>query len=160
MCSSDLLIALLLVAHEVDHHIGLVIAHGDGDIALVYDAEGHRGVRRAGAYLLDIRNTKDDEHPSVVVLVTGALVGIADVGEEIVGYVEFIFQIILVFIGRTSDLYPTVGLPFADGLECRVDVPKSSHTVNLHALNRPEISHQMCTALLPTNSYFPRDNRP
>ena len=30
-------VALLLVAYEVYHHIRLVVAYGDGDVALMYD---------------------------------------------------------------------------------------------------------------------------
>ena len=71
--------ALLLVADEVDHHVRLVVAHGDGYVALVYDAKGHSGVGRAAAYLLHVGNAQDDEHPAVVVFIAGPFVGIADV---------------------------------------------------------------------------------
>ena len=124
---SKSLASLLLVRHKVDHHVCLVIAHSDSDIALVYDTKRHSGVWRTRAYLLDIRYTKNDEHPSVVILVARTFVGIADVGEKIVGYVEFVFQKLLVVVCRTCYLYPTVGLPFVDGLKCRVCIPKCSH---------------------------------
>ena len=121
------LAALLLVRHKVDHHVCLEIAYGDGHVALVYYTKRHGGVWRTRAYLLDIRYTKDNEHPSVVILVACTFVGIADVGQEIVGYVEFVFQKLLVVVCRTRYLYPAVGLPFADGLKCRVCIPKCSH---------------------------------
>ena len=84
--------SFLLIAHEVDHHIGLVIAHGNGDITLVYDAQRDCSVRSSASYLLDIGNTQNDEHPAVVIFVAGTLIGIADVGKEVVGNIEFLFQ--------------------------------------------------------------------
>ena len=48
---------LLVVTNEVYHHVGLVIAHSDGHVALVNNTERHRGVRRTRAYLLHIGNT-------------------------------------------------------------------------------------------------------
>ncbi len=35
---------LLLVADEVNHHVCLVIADGNGDVAFVDDTQGHGGV--------------------------------------------------------------------------------------------------------------------
>ncbi len=43
-------------------------------------------------YLLDVRDTEDDEHPSVVVFVAGTLIGIADIRKEIIRNLKFIFQ--------------------------------------------------------------------
>ena len=107
----EALAALLLVADEVDHHVGLEVADRDGDVALVDDAEGDGGVGRAGAYLLDVGDAEDDEHPAVVILIAGPLVGIGDVGEEIIGYLEPLLQFLLVLLRGTSDLYPAIGLP-------------------------------------------------
>jgi len=108
------LAALLLKAHEVDHHVRLVEAHRDGHVALVDDAQGHGGIGCAASYLLDVGDTEDDEHPSVVVLIAGTLVGIAHVAEKIVGYVEPFNQLSLVFICGAGNLNPAVGLPFGD----------------------------------------------
>ena len=75
------------------------------------DAEGDGGVGRAGAYLLDVGDAEDDEHPAVVILIAGPLVGIGDVGEEIIGYLEPLLQFLLVLLRGASDLYPAIGLP-------------------------------------------------
>ena len=80
----------LLITDKVYHHICLKIAYCDSDLTLVYDTKRHGGIWRTGTYLLDIRNTQDDKHPSVVVLITRSLIGIGDVGEEIVRDVEFL----------------------------------------------------------------------
>ena len=119
--------AFLLVGHEVNHHVRLVEADGDGHVALVYDAEGHGGVGRARPYLLHIGYAEDDEHPSVVILIAGPLVGIADVADEIIGDVELLFQFALVLIGGTSHLYPAVGLPLGYGLQALLNVPVCFH---------------------------------
>ena len=71
--------SFLLELDKVNHHIGLVVADRNGDVTLVNDAEGYGSIRRARAYLFNIRNTQDYQHPTVVVLVTGTLVGIADI---------------------------------------------------------------------------------
>lgn len=42
----EALAALLLIAHEVYHHVCFVKAHRDGYVALVYYAERHGGVGR------------------------------------------------------------------------------------------------------------------
>ena len=70
------LAALLLERDEVDHHIRLVETDGDGDVALVDDTERYGGIWRTAPNLLDVGDTEDDEHPTVVVLITGTLVGI------------------------------------------------------------------------------------
>ena len=90
---------LLLETHEVDHHVGLIIANRDGDVTLVDDTKRYGGIWRAASDLLDVRDTENDEHPSVVVFITGTLIGIADIRKEIVGNLKFIFQQALVFIG-------------------------------------------------------------
>ncbi len=123
----EALAPLLLVGHEVDHHVGLVEADRDGDVALVYDAEGHGGVGRARSDLLHIGYAEDDEHPSVVILIAGSLIGIADVAEEVIGDVELLFQFALVLVGGTSDLYPAVGLPLWYGLQALLNVPICFH---------------------------------
>ena len=121
------LATLLLVAHEVYHHVGLVIANGDSHVALVDNAKRHGGVRRTRADFLDVGDAENDEHPTVVVLIAGTLVGIADVGKEIIGNVELVFQHLLVFFSWTGYLYPAVGLPFVDGCQVVVDVPECFH---------------------------------
>ena len=92
------LIALLLVRHEVDHHVRLVVADGNGDVALMDDTQRHSGIRRPRPYLLDIGDTEDDEHPAIVVFITGPLIGIADVRHEIIGNVELLFEFALVWL--------------------------------------------------------------
>ena len=37
---------LLLITHEVYHHIRFIVAHRDGDIALVNDTQRDRGIGR------------------------------------------------------------------------------------------------------------------
>ena len=131
------LAAFLLVTHEVDHHVGLIVAHGDGDVAFVDDTERHGGVGCARAYLLDVGYTEDNEHPAVVVLITGTLVGIADVGKKVVGYLETLLQHGPVLIGRTSHLNPAIGLPFLNGGEPFGSIPICLHKpVSLLLLGR------------------------
>ena len=126
----EALIAFLLEAHEVDHHVRLIVAHGDGDVAFVNDAQGHGGIGRAAAYLPDVGNAQDDEHPSVVVLIACPFVGIADVGDEIVGNAEPLFQLLLVFVGGTCYLYPAIGLPLIEHAEPTLGVPECLHCAN------------------------------
>ena len=49
------------------------------------DTKRYCSIWCARAYLLNVRDTKDYKHPAVIVLVTGALVSIADVGKKIIG---------------------------------------------------------------------------
>lgn len=119
--------ALLMETYKVYHHVCFVVAYGDGYVALVYYAERHCGVGCARAYLLDVWYTQDYKHPSVVVLIAGTLVGIADVRKEIIGYLELVFQHLPVFFRGTCYLYPAVGLPFADSVQPIVCVPICSH---------------------------------
>ena len=122
--------ALLVEADEVEHHVRLVEADGDGDVALVDDAERHGGVGRARADFLDVGDAQDDEHPSVVVLVAGALVGVADVVDEIVGNLESFFEFALVFFCRTGHLNPTVRFPLLQVRQFAGCVPVSLHCAN------------------------------
>ena len=122
--------AFLVERDEVEHHVRFVETDGDGDVALVDDAERHGGVGRARADFLDVGNTQDDEHPAVVVLVAGALVGVADVVDEIVGNLKALLEFALVFLCRTRHLYPTIRLPLADVGELAVCVPVSLHCAN------------------------------
>ena len=55
VCES--LVALLLIAYEVYHHVGFVVAHGDGYIALMDDAQWHGGIRRTASDFLYVRDT-------------------------------------------------------------------------------------------------------
>ena len=71
--------SFLLIAYEVYHHIGFVITDSDGYVAFVNDTQRNGGVWRSRTYFLDVWYAKNDEHPTVVVFVTGALVGVADV---------------------------------------------------------------------------------
>ena len=104
----------LLETDEVDHHVRLVETDGNGDITLVDDTEGYGGIRCPRPYLFHVRDTEDDEHPSVVVLITGTLVGIADVRHEIVGDIELLFEFALVVFGGACHLYPAIGLPLCE----------------------------------------------
>ena len=122
--------ALLVERHEVEHHVGLVEADGDGHVALVNDTQRHGGVGRARAYLLHIGYAQDDEHPTVVVLVAGTLVGIADVTDEIVGNVEALFEFALIVLCRTRHLYPTVRLPLRQVGKIAGSVPVCLHFAN------------------------------
>ena len=119
--------SLLLETHEINHHVGFVIADGDGDISLVDDTQWHGSIRRAASDFLDIRNTEDDEHPAIVVFVAGTLIGIADIRKEIIRDLEFFFQQSLVLVGCTSYLYPAVRLPFIDSLQMILCIPICSH---------------------------------
>ena len=49
--------AFLMEAHEIDHHVRLVVAYRDGDIAFVDDTQRHGGIGRATSYFLDIGDT-------------------------------------------------------------------------------------------------------
>ena len=51
------LTAFLLIADEIDHHIRLVEADGNGHIAFMDDAERHSSIRCAALHLFDVRNT-------------------------------------------------------------------------------------------------------
>ena len=82
---------------------------------------------RARPYLLDVGYTQDDEHPTVVVLIACALIGIADVAEEIIGYVELLFEFSLVLVGGACHLNPAVGLPFGNGFQGLFNVPICLH---------------------------------
>ena len=124
------LASLLLEAQEINHHVGLVIAHCNGDITLVYYAEGHGSIGRSRPYLLDIGDTQDDEHPSIVIFITCTLVGIAHVGEKIVGDIKLLFEQFLIFVCWTGDLYPTVGLPLVYHLQPTGSIPICSHCTN------------------------------
>ena len=117
----------LLIAHKVHHHRRLVVAHSDGHVTLVYDTQRHGGVRCARAYFFHVRDTQNGEHPSIVVFVAGPLVGIANVGKEVVGYVEFLFQHIPVFVRGASHLYPAARLPLLECSQFIGNVPVGSH---------------------------------
>ena len=107
----EALTPLLLERHKVDHHVRFVEADGDGDVALMDDTKRDGGLRCPRTYLLDVWDTEDDEHPAVVVLITGTLIGIADVRHEVVGDIELLFEFVLVFFGGACHLYPAIGLP-------------------------------------------------
>ena len=71
----------------------------------------------------------------MIVLIAGGLVGIADVGHEIVGYLKLVFDVELIFLGRARHLYPAVGLPFIDGCETTSVVPECFHCSNPFYVN-------------------------
>ena len=104
----------LLVADEVYHHVCLEVADGDHDFLLHDDAEwyGGEGCPSAARLLLVVVWDAEDYHyPSVLVLVSGALVGIGDIAEEVVGDVQLVVEILHVLGGGAGDLYPAVRLP-------------------------------------------------
>ena len=149
--------AFLLERHEVDHHIGLVVADGDGDIALMDDTQGNGGIGRPRPYLLDVWDTEDDEHPTVVVLITGTLVGIADVRHKIVGDVELLFQLVLVVFCRTRHLYPTIGLPLRELGQSALGVPESLHCANPVLIHNSQcIMHNLAAKGLAALLAIPR----
>ena len=111
---SEALTSFLLEGEEVDHHVRLIITDGDGNIALMDDTKWHGSIRSTAADFLDIGNTQDNQHPSVVVLITGTLVGIADVRHEVIGDIELLFEFVLVFFGGACHLYPAIGLPLCE----------------------------------------------
>ena len=155
---------ILLIADEIYHHVGFVIAHGDGDVALVNDAERHGGVWSPRPDFLDIGYAEDDEHPSIVILVTRPLISIADVGEEIVGNLVFALQILAVLVGGTCHLYPTIWLPLIEQCQAFTIVPVCLHLLILHVISVVKKIHgerltNPCR-LTPTKSNFPPDSRP
>ena len=120
-------VTLFMERHEVDHHVCLVVADGDGDIALVYDAERNCCVWRARAYLLDIGNTQDDHRPSLVAVVTWPLVGIGDVTQEIVRDAQLVLQELGIILIGTRHLHPTVRSPLLYCVQTVLCIPKGSH---------------------------------
>ena len=108
------LASLLLERNEVDHHVRLVEADGDGYVALMNDTERHSCIRGTRAYLFYVWDTQDDQCPSVVVFIAGPLIGIADIRKEIVGYFETLFQLLLVFFRWTRHLYPAARFPLGN----------------------------------------------
>ena len=121
---------LLLIRHKIDHHIGLVVADGDGDIALMDNSQRYRSIRCARAYLFHIGDTQNDEHPAVVIFITGTLICIADVREEVVGNIELLLQHLLVFFCRTRYLYPAIGLPLLELAQSTLSIPIGLHCAN------------------------------
>ena len=63
-------IALLLIRHEINHHVGFVVADRYANPFIEDDAKRHRGVRRARPDFLDIRDTQDNERPALIVVIT------------------------------------------------------------------------------------------
>ena len=124
------LAAFLLEREEVDHHVRFIETDGNRDIALMDNTEGHGGIRCSTADLLDIGNTQDDEHPTVIVLITGTLVGIADIRHEVIRDIELLFEFALVFFGGASHLYPAIGLPLCELGQSALGVPVSLHFAN------------------------------
>lgn len=122
--------ALLLERDEVYHHVGLIVAHRDGDVALVNNTQRDGCIRGSGTYFLDKGDAQNDEHPAVIVFITGTLVGVADVGKEIVGNLEAFLEFALVFFCRTSHLYPAVRLPLIELTQSIGRIPVSLHLVN------------------------------
>ena len=110
------LVALLLIANEVYHHIGFEIAQCHTHALAHDDTQGDGDIGRARPHLFHIRYTQDDENPPFVKFVACPLVGIADVRKEIVGNIESFLQILLVLLCGACNLYPAVGLPFRNGL--------------------------------------------
>ena len=49
-------VALLLVRHEVDHHVRFVVAHRDADALVEDNAEGNGSVGRAAGHFLYVGN--------------------------------------------------------------------------------------------------------
>ena len=76
--------AALLVGHEIEHHVGFEVANAHADLAIEEHTERDGGVRCATLLFLLVGDTENDEHPAVVVFVTGTLIGIADVREEVI----------------------------------------------------------------------------
>ena len=91
------------------------------------DTEWYGGVWSTWAYLLDVWYTQDDEHPSVVIFVTGTLIGIADVTDEIVRYLESLLQIFTVIVCWTGHLYPTIWLPLCEWCQALACIPECLH---------------------------------
>ena len=117
----------LLIAYEVEHHVCFIVTNGDGHVAFMDNTQWHSGIGRPGPYLLDIGNTEDNQHPTVVVLIAGTLIGIADIAYKIIRDVEFLFQLLPVFIGWTGDLYPTIWLPLLEWCQVAIGVPECLH---------------------------------
>ena len=68
----------------------------------------------------------------IVVLITGTLVGIADVWHKIVGDVESLFEFSLVFFCGAGHLYPAVWLPLTEVAQFARSIPICFHVLILH----------------------------
>ena len=108
-------VSLLLVRHEVNHHVRLEVADGDADILVEDDTQGDGRMRCARPHLFDVWNTQNDERPSVVVVITGALILISDIVKEVIGYMQFVKEKFLVIGCWTGHLHPAIWLPFVQG---------------------------------------------
>ena len=119
--------ALLLVGDKINHHVCLEVADSDEDIALHDDTQRDGGIGRAALVFLDVRNTQDDEHPSVVYVITGTFVRIGDIADVVIGNVECLFQEVNVFLSGAGYLHPAARLPFLNGAQTIRSVPVCSH---------------------------------
>lgn len=117
----------LLMVDKVNHHLCLLMTDGDNFVVLDKYAERDGGIWGSTCDVFDVRDAEDDHEPPFVVIVTSTLVGIADVGEKIVGYVEFVFQFLSLLFCGACELDPAAGLPFAERFDAPVNVPVGLH---------------------------------
>ena len=116
---------------EIHHHTCLLVADGDNDIALEHHTERDGGVRSAGTDAFQMRDAEDDHEPSLVHVVTSTLVSIGNVGNKVIGHVEFVNQKTHVVLHGTSDLHPASWLPLVDRCNTFLSIPKRTHIFTL-----------------------------
>ena len=126
--------ALLLVRHEVYHHVRLEVADRNEHVALHNDTERDGGVWRPALRLLNVRDTQDDEHPAVIYVVTGTFVRIGNITNIVVGDFERLLQEVNIFLRRAGHLHPAARLPIFNGTQTILSVPVCSHRLGSSSL--------------------------
>ena len=124
---SETLVAFLLVADKINHHVGFVVTNRNTHALVENNAQRDGGVRCARLHLLHIGYAKDDERPAVVIVITGTLVLVSDVIQKVIGNFQILLQKSFVVRRGTRNLHPAAGCPFLLCAECVVGIPIGSH---------------------------------
>ena len=117
----------MLIRHEVQHHVGLEVAHRQADVFVENQSHGDCSVRSATLFFFLVGDAENDEHPALIVVITCAFVLVSNVIEKVVGHFQCFFEIFFVFRRGTCGLNPAVGRPFVLRAQTLIVVPICEH---------------------------------
>ena len=120
-------ITFLLIADEINHHIGFVVTHRHANTFVDNDTKRDCCVRGTASHFLHIRNTKDNQCPALVIFVARALILISDVVKKVSRDFKFVEEKIFIIGRGTRHLCPAVWFPFLNRAQALIDIPECSH---------------------------------